>query len=220
VGKFVIKKAKKGLRFDLKAANGLIVASGDGFYKDEASAKKAIATWQAAVKAAKIEDQTKEGFKKTKNPKFEIYKDAKKEYRFRLKGGNGQILAVSEAYKQKTSAVNAINSVKKNSAKATIVLEEAKKPAAKKAAAKKPAAKKPAAKKAAAKPAAKKTTAKKAAPKKAAAKKTTAKKAAPKKAAAKKAAPKKAAPKKAAPKKAAPKKAAPKKAAAKKTTKK
>ena len=201
MGKFVIKKAKKGLRFDLKAANGLIVASGDGFYKDEASAKKAIATWQAAVKAAKIEDQTKEGFKKTKNPKFEIYKDAKKEYRFRLKGGNGQILAVSEAYKQKTSAVNAINSVKKNSAKATIVLEEAKKPAAKKAAAKKPAAKKPAAKKAAAKPAAKKTTAKKAAPKKAAAKKPAAKKAAPKKAATKKPAAKKAAPKKAAAKK-------------------
>ena len=167
MGKFVIKKAKKGLRFDLKAANGLIVASGDGFYKDEAAANRAIATWQKAVKAAKIEDQTVEKVKKAKNPKFEIDRDAKKEYRFRLKGANGQILAVSEAYKQKPSAVKAIESVKKNSAKAEVIVEGAKKPAAKK-------------------PAAKKTTAKKAAPKKAAAKKTTAKKAAPKKTAAKK----------------------------------
>ena len=68
MGKFVIKKAKKGLRFDLKAGNGLIVASGDGFYATEAAANKAIATWQKNVAAASIEDQTVEGFKKEKNP--------------------------------------------------------------------------------------------------------------------------------------------------------
>ena len=155
MGKFVIKKGKKGFRFDLKAVNGLIVASGDDFFADEAAAKKAIAAWQKNVAAAKIEDQTVEGFKKAKGSKFEIFKDEKGSFRFRLKSGNGQVLAVSEAYKRKPSAVNGINSVIKNSAKAEVELEGAK-PAAKKAA--KPAAKKaakPAAKKAA-KPAAKK----------------------------------------------------------------
>ena len=123
MGKFVIKKSKKGLRFDLKAANGFIVASGDGFYKDEAAARKAIANWQKNVAAAKVEDQTVEGFKKEKNPKFEIYKDSRKDFRFRLKAGNGQLLAVSEAYKQKPSCQKGINSVIKNSKNAGIVLE-------------------------------------------------------------------------------------------------
>lgn len=190
MGKFVIKKTKKGFRFDLKAANGFIVASGDDFYKDEAAAKKAVANWQKNVAAAKIEDQTVEGFKKEKNPKFEIYKDAKKDFRFRLKAGNGQVLAVSEAYKQKPSAQKGINSVIKNSKDAEAIFEEAK--AAPKKAAKEAPKKEEA--KAAPKKAAKKAEPKKAAPKKVAPKKAEAK------AAAKKAEPKKAAPKKAAPK--------------------
>ena len=167
MGKFVIKKVKKGLRFDLKAVNGLIVASGDEFYGNEAAAKKAIGVWQKNVAAAKVEDQTKPGYKKLKNPKFEIYKDERNQFRFKLKAGNGQVLAVSEAYKRKPSAQKGINSVIKNSKNAEIVMEEAKKAPAKKApakkatTAKKPAAKKPVAKKAPAK----KPAAKKAAPK-------------------------------------------------------
>ncbi|MBP3815792.1 MAG: DUF1508 domain-containing protein [Firmicutes bacterium] len=172
MGKFVIKKVKKGYRFDLKAANGLIVASGDDFYKDVAAAKKAVANWQKNVKAAKVQDQTKEGFKAMKNPKFEIYKDARNDFRFRLKAGNGQLLAASEAYKRKASAINGINSVIKNSAKADIIVE-GEKPAAKKPEAKKAPAKKAPAKKAVAKKApAKKAPAKKAPAKKAPAKKT------------------------------------------------
>lgn len=126
MGKFVVKKSKKGFRFDLKASNGLIVASGDDFYATEAAAKKAIATVQKNVAAAKVEDQTQEGFKKVANPKFEIYKDSKKNFRFRLKGKNGQVLAVSEAYKRNASAQNGIKSVVKNSQDAVIVLEEPK----------------------------------------------------------------------------------------------
>ena len=139
MGKFVIKKGKKGLRFDLKAANGLIVASGDDFFATEAAAKKEIDKWQKAAAAAKVEDQTKEGFKKVANPKFEIYQDAKKAYRFRLKGKNGAVLAVSEAYKKLSSCQNGIASVVKNSKDAVVVLEEA---PAKKAPAKKAPAKK------------------------------------------------------------------------------
>lgn len=50
--------------------------------------------------------------------KFEIYKDRKGEYRFRLKAGNGENLLASEGYKTKTSARNGIASVQKNGADA------------------------------------------------------------------------------------------------------
>lgn len=49
--------------------------------------------------------------------KFELYKDKAGEFRFRLKAGNGEIILVSEGYKQKASAENGIESVRKNSAK-------------------------------------------------------------------------------------------------------
>lgn len=46
--------------------------------------------------------------------KFELYQDKAGEYRFRLKAGNGEIILVSEGYKQKASAENGIESVRKN----------------------------------------------------------------------------------------------------------
>jgi len=53
--------------------------------------------------------------------KFEWFKDKKDKYRFRLKAGNGQIIAVSEAYETKDSCINGIESVKKNAVDAPIV---------------------------------------------------------------------------------------------------
>ena len=47
--------------------------------------------------------------------KFELYKDKAGEFRFRLKAGNGEIILASEGYKQKASALNGIESVRKNS---------------------------------------------------------------------------------------------------------
>lgn len=48
--------------------------------------------------------------------KFELYKDKAGEFRFRLKAGNGEIILASEGYKQKASAKNGIESVRKNAA--------------------------------------------------------------------------------------------------------
>jgi len=48
--------------------------------------------------------------------KFEIYKDARGEFRFRLKAGNGQIILASEGYKRKASAASGVESVRKNAA--------------------------------------------------------------------------------------------------------
>ena len=87
--------------------------------------------------------------------KFEIYKDKKNEFRFRLKAANGEVIAVGESYPDKKSILKGIASIVKNAPVAkiedTTIEGEAKKPAAKKPAAKKTAAKKPAVKKDAAK---------------------------------------------------------------------
>ena len=53
--------------------------------------------------------------------KFEWYADKAGKYRFRLKAGNGEVIAVSEAYNTKDSCLNGIESVKKNAPAADIV---------------------------------------------------------------------------------------------------
>jgi len=52
--------------------------------------------------------------------KFELYKDASGNYRFRLKASNGQVIAVGEAYESKASALNGIESVRKNAGDAAL----------------------------------------------------------------------------------------------------
>ena len=93
--------------------------------------------------------------------KFVIKKGPTGKFRFSLVSTNGQIVASSQAYDNKSAAMRGVASVQKLAAAARIVdttvaaaapaKPAAKKPAAKKPAAKKPAAKKPAAKKPAAK---------------------------------------------------------------------
>ncbi len=53
--------------------------------------------------------------------KFEIYKDKAGEYRFRLKAGNGEVIATGEGYSSKQACENGIESVKKNAPSAEIV---------------------------------------------------------------------------------------------------
>lgn len=53
--------------------------------------------------------------------KFELYTDKAGEYRFRLKAGNGETIAVSEGYSSKSAALNGIDSVRRNAADAEVV---------------------------------------------------------------------------------------------------
>lgn len=52
--------------------------------------------------------------------KFELKKTSSGQYRFNLKAGNGEIIATSENYTTKSSALNGIESVKKNAAGAAV----------------------------------------------------------------------------------------------------
>ena len=122
MGKFVIRKTKTGIKFDLKASNGEVIATSE-VYAAEDSCRKGIASVQKNAPIAPVEDQTKEGFAVQKHPKFEVYTDKAGEFRFRLKALNGQIIAVSEGYKALASCLNGIESVKKNAPDARIEKE-------------------------------------------------------------------------------------------------
>ena len=52
--------------------------------------------------------------------KFEVFKDKAGEFRFHLKAANGEIIASSEGYKTRSSALNGIESVRKNAPDAKI----------------------------------------------------------------------------------------------------
>lgn len=120
MGKFVIRKTNTGIKFDLKAGNGEVIATSE-VYSSEAACRNGIASVQKNAPAAAVEDQTVEGYAEQKHPKFEVYADKAGEFRFRLKATNGQIIAVGEGYKAKASCLNGIESVKKNAPDAEIV---------------------------------------------------------------------------------------------------
>lgn len=125
MGKFAIKTVKTGVKFNLKAGNGEIIATSE-VYSSMSACKNGIESVRKNAVAAKLEDQTVEGFKTVTNPKFEVYTDKAGEFRFRLKARNGEIIAVSEGYKAKASCMNGIESVRKNAPEATVVEEESK----------------------------------------------------------------------------------------------
>jgi uncharacterized protein YegP (UPF0339 family) len=52
--------------------------------------------------------------------KFELYKDTAGKFRFRLRATNNEIIAVSEAYESKASALNGIKSVRENAPEAEL----------------------------------------------------------------------------------------------------
>lgn len=122
MGKFVVSETKTGFKFNLKASNGQVIATSE-IYSSKASCMSGVESVKKNSAKANLEDQTVEGFATEKNPKFEVYEDKKGEFRFRLKAGNGEIIAVGEGYKTKANCLNGIESVKKNAAEAEVVEE-------------------------------------------------------------------------------------------------
>ena len=123
MGKFVVKETKTGYTFCLKAGNGETIATSE-VYSSLSSCKNGAESVAKNAAIAAIEDQTKEGYATEKNPKFEVYKDKKGEFRFRLKAANGQNICGSEGYASLQGCTNGIESVKKNAPEAKIEVEE------------------------------------------------------------------------------------------------
>ncbi|MBQ2855105.1 MAG: YegP family protein [Oscillospiraceae bacterium] len=123
MSKFVIRTVSSGIKFDLKATNGQVIATSE-VYTTEAACRNGIESVMKNAPVANVENQTEENFEVMKHPKFEMYQDKAGEFRFRLKATNGQVIAVSEGYTAKAGCLNGIESVQKNAPEAEIVVEE------------------------------------------------------------------------------------------------
>ena len=122
MSKFVVRTVASGIKFDLKATNGQVIATSE-IYKTHAACIKGLASVRKNAPIANVENQLVEGYAVQKHPKFEMYQDKSGEYRSRLKAPNGKIVAISEGYTTVAACENGIASVKANAADAETVTE-------------------------------------------------------------------------------------------------
>ena len=105
----VYKDAAGKCRFRLRADNNKIVAIGEA-YEQHAGCLNGVKSIQKICNVH-VEDTTIEGFEKLTNPKYQVYKDAAGEFRFRLIARNGEMVADSEGYESKEGCLNGIEVV-------------------------------------------------------------------------------------------------------------
>lgn len=122
MSRFVIRAVSSGVKFDLHAANGQTVLTSE-VYNTAAACRKGIESVRKNAPAARIENQTEEGFRLLTSPKFELYRDRAGQYRFRLKARNGAVIAVSDGYSTKAACRGGIESVMKNAGDAEVTEE-------------------------------------------------------------------------------------------------
>lgn len=56
--------------------------------------------------------------------RFELYQDKGGDWRFRLKAGNGEIIATGQGYSSKSGALNGIDSVRRNADSEVVEVED------------------------------------------------------------------------------------------------
>ena len=122
MGKFISRTTNTGVKFDLRAANGEIIATSE-IYASRDACIRGVASVRKNAPYAAIENQTEKDYGRRNHPKFEVYMDRGGQYRFRLKSANGRIIAVSEGYRALSGCLNGIVSVQKNAAQARLVYE-------------------------------------------------------------------------------------------------
>ncbi|MGB3626046.1 MAG: YegP family protein [Henriciella sp.] len=104
-GKFELFTDKAGeFRFRLKAGNGEIILSSEGYKKRE-----------GAVNG--IESVKKNG---PDDARYEKKEGASGKFSFNLKASNGQVIGTSQSYKTESGRDNGIESVKKNAPTAAV----------------------------------------------------------------------------------------------------
>ena len=113
MGKFTLRQTPSGYKFDLKAANGEIIAVSE-VYSSAAQCRKGVESLGKIAPAAKLEDLTAEEEKPVSNPKFQLYEDKSGQFRFRLRARNGKTVAVSQRYTTKAACLAGIESVRTN----------------------------------------------------------------------------------------------------------
>lgn len=104
-GKFELYSDKAGeFRFRLKAGNGEIILSSEG-YKKKASATNGI---ESVKKNAALEGR------------YEVKTGGSGKFSFNLKASNGQVIGTSQSYKTESGRDNGVQSVMKNAPDAKV----------------------------------------------------------------------------------------------------
>ena len=123
MGKFLIKRVPSGVKFNLKATNGVVLCMSE-VYASMGSCRKGIESVKKNAVVAGLEDQTEENTAKVKCPKFQVYTDKRGETRFRLLATNGQVIVSSgEGYTTKAACLNGVESVRKNVVDAAVEMD-------------------------------------------------------------------------------------------------
>jgi uncharacterized protein len=105
MGKFVITKRANGeFQFNLKANNGQIILTSEG-YSTKANCENGISSTKQNAQI---------------DARFERKMSSNNKYHFSLKASNGQIIGSSEMYESEAARENGITSVKNNAPEAII----------------------------------------------------------------------------------------------------
>lgn len=106
MGKFEIKKRKNNeFQFDLKASNGQIILTSEGYTTKE--------NCKNGIESVKKNSQINSRYEKLEAKNGKPY--------FNLKASNGQVIGTSEMYESIAARDNGIASVKKNAPDADVV---------------------------------------------------------------------------------------------------
>ena len=119
MSRFILRRVDTGYKFDLRAANGQTIATGE-VYETLAACRKGAESVRKCALFAHLEDQTLEHFETMPHPKFQLFRDRAGRFRFRLKSRNGKVVAVSDDYLTKSGCENGIRSVRENAPGAEI----------------------------------------------------------------------------------------------------
>ena len=113
MGQFVMRQVPSGIKFDLLAGNGQVIATSE-VYRTAAACRKGMESVRRYGPTAGIGDE--EAGEMTAHPRFGIFRDKAGEYRFRLTSRNGRVIAVSGGYSTKAACFAGIESVRLNAA--------------------------------------------------------------------------------------------------------
>ena len=83
MGRYLIRKVPSGIKFNLMATNGQVIATSE-IYSTRTACLGGIASIRRNAPTAALEDQCIQNFAVCRHPKFEIYRDRAGQFRFRL----------------------------------------------------------------------------------------------------------------------------------------
>lgn len=111
MGNFVMRQVPSGIKFDLLAGNGQVIATSE-VYRTAAACRKGMESVRQYASSAGIEDCETQASQT--HPKFQIFRDKAGVYRFRLTSRNGRVIAASGGYSTRAACLAGIESVRLN----------------------------------------------------------------------------------------------------------